>query len=125
MRSESGRIFERIITRKLGNSWSLPQRKIDALSNNLESGESEQDDLLCNIGEIAEQLDIDETSLQHSLIDKLIHAEALLPHHDQLHKVNVKGKHANENGGIDGQYHDDPLLNSILYDVEFSEVIVK
>ena len=46
--------FDRIITRKLGNSWSLPKRKIDALSNDLESEVSEQDDLLYSIEETAE-----------------------------------------------------------------------
>ena len=97
MRSESERNLTRLLLSKLGNSWALPQKMTDALSNDLESGEFEQDDLLCSIKETTEELDKDETALQYSLIDKLIHTEVLLPHYDYLHKATVKGRHTDEN----------------------------
>ena len=67
----------------------------------------------------------EDTRFEHSLHDSLIHAEVLLPHNDKMCEGIVKGRHMNEKGDATGQFHENPLLNSIIYDVEFSDGIIK
>ena len=58
---------------------------------------------------------------EHSLSDTLINAEVLLPQGEELAKCKVKGRHVGPNGEVTGQFHKNPLLNSIVYDVEFPD----
>ena len=63
--------------------------------------------------------------LEHSLLDTLIHAEVLFPHNGQFNSYTVQKIYVNKNGELSGQYDSNPLLNSIIYDVEFSDGTVK
>ena len=67
----------------------------------------------------------EETTFEHSLHDSLIHAAVLLPHNDEMSKGIVKGRHTNINGEVIGQFHVNPLLNNIIYDVEFADGTIK
>ena len=57
--------------------------------------------------------------------DLLINAEVLLPQGEDLKPAKVKGRSKDIHGDIIGTFDDNPLLNSILYDVEFPDGAVK
>ena len=65
------------------------------------------------------------TTYNHSLYDSLIYAEVLSPNNDKLSKAIVKGRHINEKRDVTGQYDINSLLNSITYNVEFADGIIK
>ena len=67
----------------------------------------------------------EETTFEHSLHDSLIHVEVLLPHNDEICKMIVRGRHTNKNGEVIGQFDVNPLLNNIIYDVEFADGTIK
>ena len=58
---------------------------------------------------------------ERPLTDALIHAEVILPQGEELKPAKVKGRATTLDGDIIGVYDPDPLLNTILYDVEFSD----
>ena len=113
--------FDQIITTKLGNSLILPQKTTKEPHEGLDPGEIGYDNILDNLDKNMEHMDENGIHLQHSVIDKLIHAEVLLPNHGQLHRATVKRQHTNEDGETTGQYNDNPSLNNVIYDVEFSD----
>ena len=49
----------------------------------------------------------------------LINVEVLLPQGEELARYKVQGRHVGLNGEVTGQFHENPLLNSIVYDVDF------
>ena len=57
--------------------------------------------------------------------DLLIHAEVVLPHREELQASKVKRKAKGLNGNLTGTYNQKPLLNSMLYDVEFPDGAIK
>ena len=64
-------------------------------------------------------------TFEHSLHDSLIHAEVILPHNNGMCKGIVRGRHTNINGEVIGQFDVNPLLNYIIYDVEFTYGTIK
>ena len=54
---------------------------------------------------------------ENSLVDTQMNAEVLLPLNDKLEKATVNRRHINEKGEVVGSYNNNPLLNSIIYDV--------
>ena len=57
--------------------------------------------------------------------DMLLKAELLLPQGEDIKAAKVKQRSKDENGYIIGIYHDNPLSNSIIYDVEFPDGQIK
>ena len=57
--------------------------------------------------------------------DAIIHAEVLLPQGEMMKSAKVKGRSKDSDGNIVGTYDNNPLLNSMLYDVEFPDGAVK
>ena len=57
--------------------------------------------------------------------DKLINAEILLQLDDKTVMGKVKGRSLGDDGKVVGSYDDNPILNSIIYDVEFPDRQVK
>jgi hypothetical protein len=57
--------------------------------------------------------------------DKLINAEILLQLDGQMQTGKVKRRTVGDTGGTMGTYDDNPILNSIIYDVEFPDGQVK
>ena len=76
-----------------------------------------EEDAIYEVGE--------EISFEHFLHDSLIHAKVLLPHNNEMCKGIVKGRHTNINGEVIGQCDVYPLLNDIIYDVEFADGTIK
>ena len=51
----------------------------------------------------------------------LISAKVLLPHEGKVQKGKVIGRSYNDDGNLLGEYNTNPLLNSIIYNVEFPD----
>jgi hypothetical protein len=62
---------------------------------------------------------------QHSLADSLINAEVLLPHDDGKALARVVKCVVGTDGGLIGEYSENPLLNLLIYKCEFDDGIVK
>jgi hypothetical protein len=55
------------------------------------------------------------------LADTLINAEVLLPNEDSQAIARVVRQATNENGRLIGTFHENPLLNTLLYECEFDD----
>ena len=55
----------------------------------------------------------------------LIHAEVLLPQGEDIKSARVIGRSKTNDGTVLGNYDPNPLLNSIVYDVEFPDGAIK
>ena len=62
---------------------------------------------------------------QKPLYDRLINAEVELQSGELIQTGKVIGRSVNYEGATDGSYDDNPMLNSLLHDVEFPDVQVK
>jgi len=72
----------------------------------------EQEDILDSTGRLLDQ---------QPAYDKLINAEVQLQIDDKLQPGRVKQRSLGPDGVVVGKYHEDPILNSIVYDVEFPD----
>ena len=59
------------------------------------------------------------------MTDNLINLELLLPHGEEMQPARVVKRHKGEDGTIKGTYSDNPIANTILYDVEFNDGSVR
>ena len=65
------------------------------------------------------------TTFEHSLRDTLVNAEVLLPQGTDIKKCKVKQRHKNPDGTVTGEFNENPLLNSIIYDVKFPDGTIR
>ena len=119
--------FDELIVKSLGNSMILPANAV----NPQDVGEFDYDERNDDSGEPAGWSDSDPVdeegvpTLEHSLGDTLVNAEVLMPQGDNRVKCKVKQRHVEDNGHVTGQFNENPLLNSIIYDVEFPDGSVR
>ena len=57
--------------------------------------------------------------------DAIIHAEVMLPQGEKMKSARVKGRSKDSEGHLIGSYDSNPLLNSMLYDVEFPDGAIR
>ena len=69
--------------------------------------------------------DIGKPVFEHSGSETFVNAEVLLPQGEDLKKAKVCGRHVGDTGQLTGEYNVNPLLNSILYDVDFGGGAIK
>ena len=62
---------------------------------------------------------------QQPMYDQLIHAKIVLPQGDKLQTAKVIGRTVEPEGHIVGTYHENPIMNNIVYDVKFPDGEVK
>lgn len=62
---------------------------------------------------------------EQPVTDLLIHAEVMLPQGEELKLAKVKSRTRSSDSDVIGTYGSNPLLNSILYDVEFPNGQIK
>ena len=112
------------ITRILGDSLSTPPSTVKPESSDPFAFDPRESDDAEPIGWLdGDPIDPSDKKaiFEHSLSDVLIGAEVLLPQGEKLTSARVKSRHTDENGDITGQYDTNPLLNSLIYDVEFPD----
>ena len=115
-------VFDELIQRRWGDSITPP-------NPNAHENETNEDD-----HNPTEEIDpvmedaVDSTGRainQQPLYDKLINAEVMLQQGDSKVKATVKRRTIGPDGRTSGTYNDNPILNSVVYDVEFSDGQVK
>jgi hypothetical protein len=62
---------------------------------------------------------------QQPAYDRLLHSEVLLQHDNKMLTAKVKQRSIGPDGVIAGEYNDNPILNTIVYDVEFPDGTIK
>ena len=113
--------FDEMITKLLGNSMIVPTVAVNP-QDVCEFDYDERNDDSENPEGWLDSDPIDEKGVptfEHSLGDTLVNAEVLMPQGDSRVKCKVKRRHKGDDGQVTGQFHQNPLLNSIVYDVEF------
>jgi hypothetical protein len=120
------RAFDESIKLKLGDSITnvIPAVQPDDLDLADLMGESDEDAQ----ADLPEEDPVDNSGravLDKPFTDLLIHAEVLLPQGEDLQSAKVKGRSKDASGSTIGSYDPNPLLNSIIYDVEFPDGVVK
>ena len=124
--------FDELIERSHGTSINPPK-----VAEQVKQGDSEADDtsgsaVETDLPEVPEYPEVEDTVdstgkvlNQQPAYDKLINAEILLQLDDKMTMGKVKGRSIGDHGKVMGSYHDNPILNSIVYDVEFPDGQVK
>ena len=115
-------IFDELIQRRWGDSITLPNPN----AHDNETDDDNHDDTE-DIDPVMEDA-VDSTGRainQQPLYDKLINAEVMLQQGDSKVKGTVKRRTIGPDGRTSGTYDDNPILNSVIYDVEFPDGQVK
>ena len=123
-------VFDALIERRMGTSINPPPTTegqdptVEELAN-LNDLDDEMDepvespdheDILDSMGRILEQ---------QLAFDKIINAEVMIQNGDEMAMGKVARRSLDADGRMTGTYHDNPFLNTITYDVEFSDGQVK
>ena len=103
--------FDKGISNKLGNSIAAPPTEV-----NLDDFVPYEDDE----GTAFEMSNTDDEDY-----DRLVNAEVILPHRDKQSHATVIGKHVDSDGQEKGRSHDNPILDTTVYDVMFHDGTVK
>ena len=121
------RNFDALIERRHGSAINPPKPIVDIKENpegaDVTEGIEEEEGAIPDVEDIVNStgklLD------QQSDYDKLINAEILLQLDDKMIMGKAKGRSLGDNGKVVGSYDDNPILNSIIYDIEFPDRQVK
>ena len=127
------RAFDDEIRERLGSSYRLPAEELEKQHpQELEpddyfdfvpyEDETEAPVLMPN----ADVLDAAGKPInQQSVVDRFIHAEVLLPQGESLQMAKVLRRSLDEDGNLVGNFNQNPLLNSMVYDVEFPDGAIR
>ena len=117
--------FDAEILRIYGDSMTVPANT--PLPTDLDISDlvdDDEDDLIHQVEE--DPLSADgTTAFEKPVTDYLLHAELTLPQGENISKAKVKSRSKDLNGESVGTYDANPLLNSLLYDVEFEDGSIK
>ena len=119
--------FDALIERRWGTSITPPQ----VSSNNDKDNDPweayhDEEESPRQLQDIEDVVDATGKVLcQQPAHDKIINAEVLLQQGDHLQSAKVLQRSIGPNGTNVGRYHDNPQLNSIIYDVEFPDGTIK
>ena len=120
--------FNSGIKKRLGDSMSFPSAPIKPESCNpldFDPREHDEDEPLGWVdGDPIDPSD-GKASFEHSLSDTLIGAEVLLPQGEALKSARVKSRHKDGDGHVVSTFDENPLLNSLIYDVEFPDGTIR
>lgn len=115
------KVFDELIERRWGNSINPPkiqERDFDKYEDDDEPAHVtiEQEDIVDATGKVINQ---------SPAYDRIINAEVMLQLGDEMVTGKVKQRTVGPDGRTTGTYDDNPMLNSIIYDVEFPDGQVK
>jgi hypothetical protein len=112
-------LFDDVIRSKLGDSISLPSKPLDT------SYTPYSDDVEPDPVQLPKDNDPTDTNgnamFEKPLTDRWIHAELHLPQGEELKSAKVINRAKDSDGNFIGTYDDNPVLNSMVYDVEFPD----
>ena len=112
--------FNAAIEKRHGNSFTLPKGKP-------KDGQEEDDVFDLPFGEVAPTIPESPGRPLHVSPDAevLLNAEVLLPQGGELRLAKLIQKHKDSNGKSTGDYNKIPMLNTVVYDVQFPDGAVK
>ena len=111
--------FDKAIRDKFGDSMSLPIQPDPITASPIEDFVVDEEDEPILMPE-EDPVDIHGRAVfEQPFTDSLIHAEVLLPQGEATKSGKVIGRTVDDSGQTIGQFNENPLLNSIIYDVEF------
>lgn len=118
------REFDAAIKSKLGDSISLPPTPLTE-KDYIPYYDDEEEEPMPVDGDY-DPVDANGVPIsEQPFYDKLIHAEVTLPQGEELRNAKVIARHKDSHGNIVGNYDDNPILNSLVYDVEFPDGAVR
>ena len=116
--------FDAAIKARYGDSFTLPTKRGDTIDDD-GTFDLPFDEVAPQIPE-ADITDADGNSLTElSAADILINAEVLLPQGEEMRLAKVIKRSLNPDGKVTGNYNDIPVLNTMLYDVQFPDGSIK
>ena len=108
--------FDTLIKSKLGDSATFPPYKAP-ISIYGPDGNGD-------LNELDDGSDVDEESddqLDQPMTDLIINSEVHLPQGEDIKAAKVTGRTLNSKGELTGTYNENPILNTLTYDVEFPD----
>jgi hypothetical protein len=112
-------IYDALITRRWGTSMSAPPEETEENSFNEYSDDDEEARI---IPDVEDTVDANGQLLeQHPMYDRIINAEVQLQLGNELSLGKVVRHALGPDGVTTGSYADNPMLNSIVYEVEFPD----
>ena len=122
-------VFDELIERRWGTSINPPAENTPKDDEYVEySDDDEPVRTLPEIDELEEEAGVDEVGNsinQQPVYDKYLSAEVSLQHEGQLQTGKVMRRTLGSNGNTIGKYNDLPIMNSMIYDVEFPDGQIK
>ena len=120
--------FDAEILRRSGDSVVKPPPLRETRMDPINNFDYDSDDDLATVNVIPAADAIDATGKpinQQSMTDLLINAEVLLPQGDSQQMAKVIRRSIDSDGFVLGEFDENPILNSLVYDVEFPDGVVK
>jgi hypothetical protein len=114
-------LFDEVIRKKLGDSANFPK---PAKPIHL-YGPDDNGDLIDCDGTSDDEDENDPSPVEQPMTDHFIHSEVVLPQRNNMRSAKVKGRSLNDKGELIGKYDPNPMLNTLVYDVEFPDGEIK
>ena len=112
-------MFDNLIKSKLGDSMSIPPSPLVTTYIHYSDGiELELVQLPDNKDPVDKE---NNTIFEKPITDHWIHVELNLPQGEELRRAKVISRTKDKDGSIRGTYDDQPNLNSLIYDIEFTD----
>ena len=117
--------FNDAIKEQYGDSFSLPDKTLKNLQNEDDTDDLPSDEVSLRIP----KADIIDGQVQplhpSSAADLLMNAEVLLPQAEEKRLAKVIKRSIDSDGKVIGKYNEIPVLNTMLYDVQFPDGSIK
>jgi hypothetical protein len=117
-------LFTKAITAKYGDSIRSPPKELSPKDHDYIPYHDNEEEPI----QMTESDPVDAQGVpicEQPFYDRLIHAEVGLPQGESLKYAKVLGRAKDSEGNIVGHFDENPILNTIIYDVEFPDGAVK
>ena len=120
--------FDAAIKETLGDSIVKPPPLAPPRMDPTNNFDYDEDDNLATVNVVPAADAVDSTGRpinQQSVTDLLINAKVLLPQGDSQQMAKVVRRAIDSDGLVIGEFNENPILNSLVYDVEYPDGAVK
>ena len=120
-------IFDQLISKIWGTSISPPDISDHAEHDKIHDPYEDEDEPAHAMPEFFDTVDDNTNQLldQQPSYDLLTHYEIVLPHQDKIRNAKILSQSLDPTGRSVGCYHKNPILNTLVCDVEFPDREVK
>ena len=126
--------FDTSITQCLGDSFTLPPTPTDPVKSDSANPQGGDFDFEPYEDDVDEPLYVPAADLvdnkgrpilQESFADRMINAEVVLPHGEMNSLAKVVRQSVDGDGKVIGSFHENPMLNTLVYECEFEDGTTK